>query len=255
MIKSAELERSERVRHAFFTREGGVSQGIFAALNCGQGSGDDPALVRRNRAIAMQTLAAAPEALVTAYQVHSRDALLVREPWAPDARPKVDALVTDRPGVVLGILTADCAPLLFADAAAGVIGAAHAGWRGALLGVAESAIEIMCERGAVASRIVAAIGPCIGPDSYEVGPEFPAPFLAADAKSARFFKAAKRPRHFYFDLPGYIAARLAKLGLHSVEAARADTLADEERFFSYRRATLRGEKDYGRLLSAICLTG
>ena len=238
-------------RAAFFTRAGGSSEGMFAALNCGLGSGDDPARVAANRAAAMRALGARPEALVTAYQVHGTDVAVVEGPR--DDRPKVDAFVSRTPGVALGILTADCAPVLFADPEAGVIGACHAGWRGAKAGVTDATIAAMTALGAKQERIRAAVGPCIGPDSYEVGPEFVAGFIADDAANAQFFRPGRRGDRSQFDLPGYVAARLLAANLGSVENAGGDTCADEARFFSYRRATLRGERDYGRLLSAIAL--
>jgi YfiH family protein len=196
-----------------------------------------------------------PEAaLVTGYQVHSSTVVAVEAPWPPDARPEADGLVTGRPRLALGILTADCAPVLFAEPHAGVIAAAHAGWKGALGGILESTLESMHRLGAIADRTVAAIGPCIAQASYEVGPEFLAAFRSRDAANERFFAPSERPRHFLFNLPGYVAHRLELMGLAAVEALPFDTCADETRFFSYRRATKRGERDYGRQLSAIALS-
>jgi hypothetical protein len=253
MITAKTLMDSTRLRHGFFTRKGGVSEGIYSSLNCGLGSGDDPAKVGENRARAMALLELPAPALATVYQHHSADVVRVETPSPQAARPKADAMVTVRPGVALGIGTADCAPVLFADAAAGVIGAAHAGWRGAVGGVLEATVKAMTELGAEPARIHAAIGPTIGQASYEVGPEFPAPFLAQDPANARFFIPAKRRGHFMFDLPGYVAARLRRLGLGAVEDLARDTCAEADAFFSYRRTTLLGEKDYGRGLSAIAL--
>jgi polyphenol oxidase len=241
------------VRHAFFTREGGVSTGLFASLNCGFGSGDDPDNVARNRAIAADRLGLGPDRLVTCYQIHSATVLKVDTPWRREESPRADGMVTDRPGIALGVLAADCAPILFADAQAGIIGAAHGGWRGALGGVTEATIAAMAALGARPDRIRAAIGPCIGQDSYEVGPEFPSRFTALGAGSAAFFSPATRPGHFRFDLGGYIEHRLNRLGLAAIERAPYDTVADPERFFSYRRACLTGERDYGRALAAIAL--
>jgi YfiH family protein len=253
-ILSSALLKDERVAHAFFTREGGVSEGIFAALNVGLGSSDNSAHVRENRRRAAAAFALPEDALVTAYQVHSPDVAVVDQPWPPGQGPKVDGLVTDKAGVALGILTADCAPVLLADAKAGVIGAAHAGWRGAVGGVLDATLAEMEKLGAARQRIAAAVGPCIGRMSYQVGAEFPAPFLAEDDTNARFFlpdpTAAGRWR---FDLPGYVVAKLKTLGVGGAEALPFDTCADETRFFSYRRACLRGETDYGRGLSAIAL--
>lgn len=238
---------------AFFTREGGVSEGLYAALNCGYGSGDDPEAVRENRRRAMARLDLPAEALVTLYQVHSPAVVVVEEPWRQGEAPKCDGAVTRRRGLALGILTADCAPVLFADPEASVIGAAHAGWRGALSGVLEETVAAMARLGATPARIRAAIGPCIAQPSYEVGPEFQTRFMEADAANRRFFAPSSRGGHHLFDLAGYVQGRLDRLGLAAVEAAGADTAADPARWFSYRRATLAGEKDYGRLLSTIAL--
>jgi YfiH family protein len=255
MLTVAAFNDTRGIRHAFFTREGGVSGGLYAALNCGFGSGDDPACVTENRARALAAADMPAESLVTAYQVHSPDVAVVQRIWRREDAPKVDAMVTDRPGITLGILTADCGPVLFADAEARVIGAAHAGWRGALTGVLQATVAAMEALGAKRARITAALGPCIAQRSYEVGPEFPAPFLAQDPGTAAFFAASARERHHMFDLPGYVAHRLHALGLGQVERLPNDTCAEADRFFSYRRATLRGERDYGRGLSAICLEG
>ena len=249
-LTAGNLSNATGIAHGFFGRTGGVSTGIFASLNCGPGSGDDPVAVRENRARASQMLNAD---LVTLYQVHSNRAVTVTAPWAMDERPKGDAMVTNVAGIALGILTADCAPVLFADASAGVIAAAHAGWKGALSGVLESAIAAMEELGAARARIAAAIGPCISQANYEVGPEFRARFAEADPANARFFIASDRAGHFRFDLEGYAAARLAAAGLENVGRLSACTYARQDDFFSYRRATHRGETGYGRQLSAIAL--
>jgi YfiH family protein len=241
------------IRHAFFTRQGGVSLGLFASLNCGFGSGDDPADVDENRALAAARLGLAADRLVTCHQVHGTRAVTVERPWHRTANPRADALVTTVPGIALGVLAADCAPVLFADPAARVIGAAHGGWRGALAGVMEATVAAMAAQGARAERIRAGIGPCIAQPSYEVGPEFAAAFAAADRGSGDYFVPAARAGHFLFDLPGYIAHRLQRLGLAQIERAPHDSVADEALFFSYRRACLRGEPDYGRGLAAIAL--
>ena len=253
MLTTDALSDIGRVRHAFLTRVGGVSEGLFGSLNCGFGSGDDAGRVAENRARALASAGLPAGSLVTAYQTHSIRVVVVDERWARDAAPRVDALVTDRPGLTLGILTADCAPVLFADPDSGVIGAAHAGWRGALDGILEATVAAMAARGARPRRIRAAIGPAIAQGSYEVGPEFPAPFLARDAADARFFRAGTRPGHSLFDLAGYVAGRLAALGLGSIERLDADTCAEADRFFSYRRTTLQGGRDYGRALSAVAI--
>ena len=244
---------SGRVRHGFFGRVGGVSDGIYSSLNCGHGSADDPEAVAENRARAMSACGLAPEALCTAYQVHSAEALVVTEPWARDEAPHVDAMATATPGLALAILTADCVPVLLADREAGVIGAAHAGWRGALNGVLEAAVEAMLGLGAQARDIRAVIGPAIGALSYEVGPEFPAPFLAGRPQDQDLFAPAEREGHFLFDITGYVASRLNGLGLAAVGTTGGDTCAEAGRFFSYRRSVHRNEPDYGRNISIVAL--
>ena len=253
MITLDALDALPGIRHGFFTRTGGVSQGLYDSLNCGFGSGDDPAEVAENRARIARRLDLAPERLVTLYQVHSPTVMVVEEPWRHDRAPEADALVTARAGVALGILTADCTPILFADAEAGVVGAAHAGWKGAQTGVVAATVQAMTGLGARPERIVAAIGPCIAQKSYEVGPEFPAPFLAQRPDDARFFVPSPRAGHFLFDLPGLVRHRLAACGVGRIDHTGNDTAAEEYLFFSYRRATLRGEKIYGRGLSVISL--
>jgi hypothetical protein len=253
-ITLSALDGDRAIRHAFFTRRGGVSGGLFASLNCGFGSGDNPEDVARNRAIAAAQLDLAAERLVSCHQIHGTEVVTVERPWRREDNPRADGTVTKVPGIALGVLAADCAPVLFADPEAGIIGAAHGGWRGTLAGIMEATVAAMVALGARAERIGAGIGPCIGQASYEVGPEFPAIFAAADLASAAFFVPAPRPGHFLFDLPGYIALRLQRLGLAAVERAPHDTAAEEDLFFSYRRACLRGESDYGRGLAAIALT-
>ena len=253
MLTLGPLNGLARVRHAFFTREGGVSEGLYGTLNCGLGSRDVPERVLENRARAMATIDLAPDRLATPYQTHSATAVTVTEPWARGAAPEADGLVTDRPGLALGVSTADCVPVLFADPDARVVGAAHAGWRGALDGVLEATVQAMEGLGATRRETVAGIGPAISQRSYEVGPEFPAPFLTQDPDNGDFFCPARRAGHFQFDLKGYVARRLARLGLDLIEALPSDTCSEEARFFSYRRACLRGEADYGRSLSVIYL--
>ncbi len=240
------------VRHGFFTREGGVSSGIYASLNCGIGSNDDRALVLENRARVTTALGAPAEKLVTPYQVHGTTTVNVTEVWLPGEGPKADAVVTSVPGIVLGVGSADCGPILLADGEAGVIGAAHSGWRGALAGISESAIAAMVKLGADRKRIVAVLGPTISQPNYEVGAEVRDQFVSVDADYARFFVPSAREAHFQFDLPGVIVARLTAAG---VKASSVDlcTYADEARFFSFRRTTHRGEADYGRQLSGIML--
>lgn len=247
------LDDANGIRHGFFGRAGGVSSGPFASLNCGPGSGDDADRVRENRARVAAALGAAPDRLVSAFQVHGSDVRTVEAPWATDDRPRVDGMVTDRPGLALGILTADCAPVLLADPEAGIIGAAHAGWRGALAGIVEATIAAMTGLGADRARIRAAIGPCIGGAVYEVGPDFPDPFLAREPADARFFRPAARNGHFLFDLPGYVSMRLRTAGVTAVDPVAGETLGEEAVWFSYRRTTLAGDDDYGRNLSAVML--
>ncbi|ARU14874.1 polyphenol oxidase [Croceicoccus marinus] len=241
------------VPHGFLGRRGGVSGGAYASLNVGTGSPDDPGLVERNRRIAADAVLAGVQ-LATVYQVHSASCVPVSEPWPLDERPHADAMVTDRPGVLVGILTADCAPVLLADRQAGVVGAAHAGWKGAIGGVTDNTIAAMEVLGADRSRIAAAIGPCIAQASYEVDEGFLVRFCEDDPANERFFKPG-RPGHQQFDLAGYVAARLAGAGIGTVAITGQDTLAEEERFFSYRRAALAGEASYGRQISLIGVEG
>lgn len=239
------------VPHGFAGRRGGVSTGLYAGLNVGLGSADDPEAVRRNRDVACDALLPGA-ALVTLHQVHSADVVTITRPTAEDARPAADAMVTDQPGLVLGILTADCVPVLFADRPAGVVGAAHAGWKGALGGITDRTVESMVSLGARRENIVAAIGPCIARASYEVTTDFARRFEDADRENARFF-AAGRAGHLQFDIAAYVAARLAAAGLGQVELLDEDSYSQPERFFSYRRSCHRGEPDYGRQISMIAL--
>lgn len=242
------------VAHGFFTREGGVSDGIYAALNCGLGSNDDAAAVVENRARVARHLGVEGAPVLTLYQVHSATAVVVDRPIAREALPRADALVTATPGLVIGALAADCAPVLLADPQAGVVAAAHAGWRGAVAGIVEAAITAMERLGARREQIAGAVGPCISQAAYEVGPEFEAILLALDAGNARFFTrtdAASRP---HFDLPGYVHHRLQTAGVATAEQCAPCTFQNESRLFSYRRSQARGEPDYGRQISAIVVT-
>ena len=239
--------------HGFFTRQGGVSSGVYDSLNGGVGSQDDPACVAENRARMALALGVAPSHLLVPYQIHSADVLYMREPWAPDARPRCDGLVTDVPGLALGVTGADCGMILFADAKARVVGACHAGWKGAFTGVLEATLNAMEALGARRHQITAVLGPTIGAASYEVGPEFVARFADADADYARFFTPSPRAAHAMFNLPGFIGLRLRKAGVGAFEDLELDTYADPVRFFSYRRTTHLREPDYGRLVSAIAL--
>jgi YfiH family protein len=249
VLTSRRLSSLKGIRHGFFTRQGGVSQGVYESLNMGPGSKDDPAAVAENRRRAAEALGAQPESLATCYQIHSVMARVVETPWG-DKRPEGDAVVTRTPGLVCGVLSADCAPVLMADAGAGVAAAVHAGWKGALDGVIASAIAAMEAEGARPGHIVAAVGPCIAQASYEVGPEFLQRFAAHDPGSERFFKPAAAADKHLFDLPRFVLWRLEQAGVDAEWIGR-DTCAEEALFFSNRRAFKRGEPDYGRLLSAI----
>lgn len=249
---TVDVIRSDRLAslpHGFLGRRGGVSAGIHGGLNVGLGSDDDRAAVHENRRRAADAVLPGA-ALVTLHQVHSPTCLVATAAWPDDGRPQADAVVTDRPGLLLGILTADCAPVLLTDRQAGVIGAAHAGWKGALGGVTDATVAAMERLGARRERIAAAIGPCIARASYEVDDGFARRFEEADPANERFFSAG-RPGHHQFDLEAYVAARLAAAGVTRIDALGLDTYADESRFFSFRRATHRSEPDYGRQISLI----
>lgn len=240
----------EGAAHGFLGRRGGVSTGVVAGLNVSF-SEDDPALTAENRRRVVD--AVLPGAVLTCcYQVHSPDVVTVTEPWPEDARPQADALVTNRPGVLLGVLTADCAPVLFHDRQAGVVGAAHAGWKGAFTGVTDATLAAMEALGATRANIAAVVGPCIAQKSYEVDDGFERRFVEADARNERFFRAGK-PGHAWFDLEGYVAERLRAAGVGTVAMLGEDTYAQEARFYSFRRATHRGEASYGREISVIGL--
>lgn len=251
MIESELLrDAGAGIRHGFFTREGGVSEGIYASLNCGLGSRDDREAVRENRARVARRLGADPASLLTVHQIHSPRALIVDAPW-PGSPPEADAIVTGTPGLVVGALAADCAPVLFADAEAKIVAAAHAGWRGALSGVIEATIAAMETLGARRGRIRAAVGPAIGPAAYEVGRDFEGRFLDADAANASYFAAGKDDDHVQFNLPGYCKNRLKSAGIVHSEVVDLCTYSNESHFFSYRRSVHRKEPDYGRQISAI----
>jgi YfiH family protein len=254
MLTAHELSALPGIRHAFFTREGGVSQGIYGSLNGGVGSKDDPARVAENRARMASALQVGADRLATAFQVHSPDVVVAEEAWTAQTRPRADGVVTRVPGLAVGVSTADCGPVLFADAQARVIGAAHAGWRGALGGVIEATLAAMENLGAARGRVVAAMGPMIRQRNYEVGADFADSFRADDPANMRFFSDATREGRRLFDLADYIAARLQKAGVGRVEDIGLCTYADPERFFSYRRSVHRGEADYGRHVNAIVLS-
>ncbi len=241
------------LRHAFFTRRGGVSDGRYSSMNCGLGSNDAPDRVRENRTRAMAQIGLPAQALVTARQVHSARAVIVDNAWEDLERPEVDGLATRTPGVALGILTADCAPVLFADAVAGVIGAAHAGWRGARGGILEATVSMMEALGARRTAIVAALGPCIRREFYEVASDFREAFIRDEPESAALFSPGRTLGRFQFDLAGYVSRRLVNMSIDKLAVLPNDTYADSELFFSYRRAVLGGGGDYGRQLSTIAL--
>lgn len=240
------------VRHAFFTRQGGVSKGLYDSLNVGRGSADEAADVAENRRRCAGHFDLPGEALSTCYQIHSDTALITDHGW-DDERPQGDAVVSKTPGVLCGALAADCAPILLADPQARVVASAHAGWKGALGGIAEATVAAMRTLGAEPARIVAVVGPCIGPRSYEIGLEFLERFVAVDAANAQFFAAGEGADKRMFDLPGYVLSRLRAAGVETCDWIGADTCADEAQFFSNRRAFQRGEPDFGRLLSGIVL--
>jgi hypothetical protein len=254
MMVAADTLTLAGVRHAFFTRQGGVSGGLYASLNGGIGSNDGAANVAENRARMAAAVGVEPDRFITAYQIHSPHVVVAEAPWTPQARPRADAIVTRTPALAIGVTTADCGPVLLAEPRARVIAAAHAGWRGALDGVVEATVDAMEQLGAARSEIRAALGPMIRQANYEVGADLMARFSAADPASHRFFAPAARQGHARFDLPGYIAARLARAGVAHIEDLGLCTYADPTLFFSYRRATHRGEGDYGRHVSTIALS-
>jgi len=254
MLQAKNLAALAGIRHAFFTREGGVSEGLYASLNAGVGSHDDPAKVAENRARMAKAVGVTPERFLTAYQIHSPDVVVAETAWSPANRPRADAIVTRVPGLAIGVSTADCGPVLFADPQARVVGAAHAGWRGALSGVLESTIAAMERLGAQRARLVAAIGPMISQENYEVGDDLLQQFTRADPAYAHLFVPG-RPGHAQFDLPGFIAVRLAQSGIMRIEKLGLCTYADPQLFYSFRRASHRGELDYGRHVNAIALSG
>lgn len=251
ILQADDLRSLPGLRHAFFTRRGGVSRGPFESLNCGFSSGDEPGLVRENRARALSRLDLPGDSLCAVRQVHGAQVLIARAPSPGKPTTEADALVTDRPGLALGVLTADCAPVLLADREAQVIGAAHAGWRGALTGVIGAVVEAMVRHGAAPERIVAAIGPCIAQASYEVGPEMRDRFVESDAGNADLFEPVAGSEKLLFDLKGYVGRRLRQAGVRSCEILPHDTAADEALFFSHRRTRRHGGERFGLLLSTI----
>lgn len=253
MRLSAANLTADGVRHGFFTRQGGVSGGIYASLNCGTGSRDDAASVKENRTRVAEILGVAPPNLLSLYQKHSAEAVIADKPWRDGKSPEADAMVTATPGLAIGVLTADCAPVLLCDDAARVIGAAHAGWRGALTGIVEATVAAMVKLGAKPERIRAAIGPAISQKAYEVGADYKERFLAEEPASEAFFITDDGSGEPHFDLAGYVAERLARAGVGSIDDLGLCTYCDETRLFSYRRSQHHGEDDYGRQISAIVL--
>ena len=252
-LAAAPLDAIAHVSHGFFTREGGVSTGIYASLNCGLGSDDDKGAVTENRARIAKEIGVGADHLLTVHQIHSTDVQHVTGIWTPANAPKADAMVTDKAGIALGVLAADCTPVLFADRHKKIIGAAHAGWKGAFTGVLEATVNAMVLLGATRGDIVAAIGPCISRDAYEVGPEFRARFIEAREVNEKWFTPSARDGYFMFDLTAYAASRLEAAGIGTVARLNVCTYANESKFFSYRRTTHRGEGDYGRQMSVIAL--
>jgi YfiH family protein len=250
---ASSLSAIDGVRHGFFTRLGGVSGGLYASLNCGPGSRDEAANVVENRARVAEILGAKPDRLLSVSQQHSADAITAKKPWDAAKPPEADAIVTSTPDLALSILTADCAPVLFADAEARVIGAAHAGWRGALSGIIEATVEAMQTLGAAPERITAVIGPAISQKAYEVGSEYVQRFLAEEPESEAFFMTDEGSGEPHFDLPGYVGERLARAGVGTIADLGLCSYCEETRLFSYRRSQHRGEDDYGRQISAIVL--
>jgi polyphenol oxidase len=253
MLCASSLGAIDGLRHGFFTRQGGVSGGIYASLNCGPGSRDDTANVAENRARVAEILGVKPDRLLSLSQQHSAEAVTVKKPWDGAKTPEADAMVTSTPGLALGVLTADCAPVLFADGEAGVIGAAHAGWRGALSGIVEATVKAMEKLGAAPERITAVIGPAISQKAYEVGSQYLEQFLAEEPGSGPFFVTDEGSGEPHFDLPGYVGERLARAGVGQIADLGLCTYCEETRLFSYRRSQHHGEEDYGRQISAIVL--
>jgi polyphenol oxidase len=255
MLQAQSLSKLTGIRHGFFTRVGGVSEGIYQSLNGGVGSEDSPAKVAENRARMAKHLGVTPDHFLTCYQIHSPEVVVAETPWPASERPRADAIVTRTPNLAIGISTADCGPVLLADPEARVIGAAHAGWRGALTGVIEQTVAAMEKLGAKRGRILAAAGPMIRQRNYEVGQDLLDRFVAMEPNTVRFFKPAKRPGHSMFDLAGYVVSRLRRAEVAEIEDLGLCTYADPAQFYSYRRATHQTEPDYGRHINAIALAG
>lgn len=254
MLTAPSLSSLRSIRHAFFTREGGVSGGVYASLNGGVGSRDNSEHVTENRRRMAQALNVDGDQLATVHQIHSPDVVVAEKVWSVETRPRADAIVTRIPGLAIGVTTADCGPVLFVEPKARVIGAAHAGWRGAFTGVLDATVAAMEQLGANRDRILAALGPTIRQQNYEVGPEFVQNFREQDPANVRFFEDSERDGHALFDLPGYITTRLRRAGIDRIEDVGLCTYAEPDRFYSYRRSVHRGEPDYGRHINAIVLS-
>ena len=250
MLKAPTLSAIPSLKHGFFTRQGGVSVGLYSSLNCGLGSDDNQASVKQNRANCAEALGVTVNDLLTVHQEHTANVVTVTTPWV-DRPPIADGLVTAAPGLALGVLTADCTPVLFVDPDAGVIGATHAGWKGAFGGVIENTVQAMVHLGATRSHILAAVGPCIGAASYEVGPEFKVRFVDKDPKTEEFFTRSPKTDHFFFDIGRYVFDLAGAAGIGNVERLMHDTYEEQDLFFSYRRSCHATEPDYGRQLSGI----
>ena len=253
MIRSDRLRSLPGQSHGFLTRHGGVSVGLYASLNCGRSNGDDLKCVKENRRRALEMVDKRVTTLCVARQVHGHDAIFVESDWADGNAPRADALVTNQPCIALGVTSADCAPVLIVDPDAGIVSAVHAGWRGDLAGVVAAAVDMMTTVGAIPERMVAAIGPCITQESYEVGNDFSEPFLKQDPNNSRFFEPAEDSAKSLFDLPAYVSSRAVEAGIGTVDTLGLDTCKNEELFFSYRRACLRGEDAFGVGISIISL--
>lgn len=253
MIEAPTLKTITSIRHGFFTRNDGHSVGLYQSLNCGLGSNDDRESVFKNRAVCAAALGVDAGSLVTVHQEHTSDIIAVSSPWQPESAPVADGLVTKTPGLAIAVLAADCTPVLFAAPKAGVIGAAHAGWKGAISGVVENTIAAMKELGAKRDDIIAVVGPCIGAASYEVGPEFHERFISESPVNTRYFVSSSKAGHCYFDIGGYVLDRVLRAGVKSASRINADTYAESSQFFSYRRSCHMNEPDYGRQVSGIAL--
>lgn len=253
MMKANNLEALEGVNHGFFTRRNGHSDGLYDSLNCGLGSNDDRDAVLKNRMSCATALGVNADRLLTVHQEHTADVITASEVWTPETAPVADGLVTNEPGLAIAVLAADCTPVLFACAEAGVIGAAHAGWKGAISGIVETTVDAMTQLGAKRDQIIAAVGPCIGPKSYEVGPEFYDRFLSDRSHNARYFQPSDKAGHVYFDIGGFVLDKVIASGVKTSERLKADTYSEDDKFYSYRRSCHRNESDYGRQLSGIAL--